>query len=87
MFGNIKSIKHFHSAYELIDYMECIGSLGFSDDEIDYLASINDYDDFGFFLINGDTVIISDYFGDVSGSAMSYDEFLKNTLEYVKENA
>ncbi len=87
MLGNIKSISAFDSAYDLIDYVECIESLGLSDDEIDYLASINDYDGFGFFLVNGDTVIISDYFGDVSGSAMSYDEFLKNTLEYVRENA
>lgn len=87
MFEDIKSIKGFHSAYELIDYMECIDSIGLSDDELSYLASINDYDDFGFFLINGDTVIVSDCFGDVSGSAISYDEFYKSTIKYVKENA
>lgn len=87
MFGNIKSISAFDSAYDLIDYVERIETLGLSDDEIDYLASINDYDGFSFFLVNGDTVIISDYFGDVSGSAMSYDEFRKNTIEYVRENA
>lgn len=87
MFENIKSIKYFGSAFELIDYMECVESIGLSDDEQSYLNSLNDYEDTGFFLINGDTVIVSDWSGDVSGSAMSYDEFYKSTIEYVKENA
>lgn len=83
---NIKNIKHFSSAYELIDYVECIESLELSEDELNYLGGLCDYEDCGFFLVNGDTVITSDYFGDVD-SAISYDDFLKKTIDYVKENA
>ena len=87
MFENIISIEHYGSAYELIDSVECINALELSDDEKSFLKSLNDYDGMNFFLVNSDTVIVSDFFGDVSGSAIYYDDFLKNTIEYVKENA
>lgn len=89
MFENIKSISAFDSAYDLLEYVYGTDELenGLSADELDYLKSLNDYDYAKFFLLNENTVIITENFGDVSGSAMALHEFYKETLDYVKENA
>lgn len=90
MFENIKSIKAFSEAYDLIEYV--IGEDEINDvlsgDEIDYLRHMNDFECFQFFLINDDSVIVSDGInGDISGNAESFDDFWKSTREWVKENA
>ncbi len=89
MFEDIKSISAFESAYSLLEYVYGTEELesGLSADEVDCLKRLNDYEYLTFFLINENTVIVTEGYGDVSGSAMALNEFYKETLDYVKENA
>ena len=86
---SIKSISAFDSAYDLLEYVYGTDDIenGLSADEVEYLKSLNDYDYFKFFLLNDETVIVTESFGDVSGIPMLLHEFRENTISYVKENA
>lgn len=85
---NIKTILHFNNAYELLEEIGDIEILSeLSEDETDFLRSINDYEPLSFFLLNDDTVIICDSInGDVSGHSMSIQDFQRETINYVKES-
>ena len=88
MFENIKSILHFSNAYELLEDAGDIEILSeLSEEEEDFLRSIDDYEPLSFFLINDDTVIICDSInGDASGHPMSIQDFQRETINYVKES-
>ena len=92
LFSEVKSIENllaFDSAYELI--RDAIGDLelteNYTEEEIEQLKNIDDdYDPMRFFLLNYQYVIICEAFcGDVSGEILDFDDFLKNTMDYVKE--
>ena len=85
---SIKSIKAFSSAHEMFEYVygeEYQSNL--SADEKDFLRDLNDYENFGYFLLNDDIVMVTDFLGDVSGTPMPIEDFLRETISYVKENA
>ena len=88
----IKSISAFDSAYELLLFVNgnefsLTEDFELSEDELDMLKSLNDYEYFKFFLINENTVICCESYGDVSGTPMTWEEFCESTISYVKENA
>lgn len=83
---SINKINAFCSAYALLDYVYGVFlDDSFSSDEIDYLQNMDDYNDFTFFLFDDEKVIVTES-GYVSGTPMDVDDFLKETMSYVKEN-
>lgn len=85
--NTIKSIKSFESCYDLLSYDYDLSEF-LTEEEIDVLRYVDDYEPVSFYLINGDTVIVCDnYSGDLSGDVMTEEEFLHRMIEYAKENA
>lgn len=85
--NTIKSIKSFESCYDLLSYDYDLSEF-LTEEEIDVLRYVDDYEPVSFYLINGDTVIVCDnYSGDLSGDIMAEEDFLHNMIEYAKENA
>lgn len=85
--NTIKSIKSFESCYDLLSYDYDLSEF-LTEEEIDVLRYVDDYEPVSFYLVNGDTVIVCDnYSGDISGDIMTEEEFLHNMVEYAKENA
>ena len=84
----IKNIsKMYDCAFDMLsDYApEYIKTL--DDDARDFLAGFEDYESFGYTVINDQTVVCSDSLcGDVY-NIMPLPEFIKQTDEYLKENA
>jgi len=85
--NNIESIKHYESSYDLLmeeydaDIMEAL-----TEDEKDYLRSVDDYEGVSFFLVNGDTVFVCDRIvGGVEGWPVPLEDFARNALDYVRE--
>ena len=96
MLGNIKSISAFDSAYDLILHIygcdqgnsaSLAKDINLTDDQMDFLQCLNDYDYMKYFLINDKIVIVADSDGEVSGVSMPYKDFCSETIAYVKENA
>lgn len=96
MFGNIKSISAFDSAYDLILHVygcdhgnsaPLAKDINLTDDQMEFLQALNDYEYFKFFLLNDKIVIVADSDGEISGEPMPYRDFCSETIEYVRENA
>ena len=85
--NTIKSIKSFESCYDLLSYDYDLSEF-LTEEEVDVLRYVDDFEPVSFYLVNGDTVIVCDnYSGDLSGDIMTDEEFLHNMVEYAKENA
>lgn len=86
---SIKSIVAFESAYALLEYVYGTDEIesGMTEEQIDLFKCLNDYESFQFFLLNENTVIVTESFGDVSGEPMPIYQFYSETVSYVKENA
>ena len=70
----------------LSDYApEYIKSL--DDDARDFLAGFEDYESFGYTVINDDTVVCSDSLSGDVYNITPLDEFIKQTADYLEENA
>ena len=84
---NIKTIKHFDSAYALLDYVYGDGLKDHTTEkERGFLQGMNDLESFGFYLVNDDFVIVAEgYFGEVNGNVETTKEFFENTINYVHE--
>jgi hypothetical protein len=84
---NINSILRFCNAYELIKEASGFDLSELSEEETDFLESMNEYECFSFYLINDETVVVCDGFsGDVSGNAMNIEDFTRETINYVLES-
>ena len=84
---SISAISAFSSAYELIENVDDYTlKKDYSEEEIDFLRGLNDYDPMRFFLVNYDYVIVcEDWSGNVSGEVMTFDEFFSQTMAYVRD--
>ncbi len=81
---SFENIQHFSTAADVVRE--------FSDTDIDietmeYIDSLDDYESFDYFVIDGETVIVTDgIFGTVSGVPLPVEEFIQNTIDYCREN-
>ena len=79
----LKTINHYRLAYKVIRdfFPEELAKL--TDDQKCELESVDDYEDYGYTVINGDTIIL-DVDGDVIGTEPLQD-FMQHTLDYIRE--
>lgn len=88
MFENIKSIMHFENVYELFEEIADYETMQeLTAEETDFLQSLNDYEPLSFFLINDVVIIVCDSInGDKSGHPAKVEDFISETLDYIREN-
>lgn len=84
IYTELKSIYHFRTAFAVIDeyFPEELEKL--TDDQRAELDSLDDYEDFGYTVVNGDTMIM-----DSDGNIIAVEplqDFMQETLDYVREN-
>jgi len=86
---DIKSIYHFGRAWDLLqEYDGDVFDLSSLDDEtLETMRCVDDWESFGYTVINGETVIITD--GSDGGPVIgisSLEQFFSDTLAYAREN-
>ena len=88
MTDTIKNISEMYTcSFDMLsDYApEFIDSL--DQDAADYLAGFEDYEPFGYTVINDSIVVCSDSLSGDVYSIMALPEFIKQTAAYLEENA
>lgn len=74
----ITSIVRYSCAYELLQEfcgVEFWQELNGDDDN--FLRNFDDFEGFCYYSINGETIIVTDFLGDVVGHSMSFESFLR----------
>jgi len=81
------TIYYYTTAFEVIEnWMDPAAFDALSDDEKEILEGVDDYEYFSYYVMDGSTVIIAD--GRDGGSIIgrqSLDEFVSDTMEYVRD--
>ena len=81
---SFESIEHFSTAADLIrEYSETDIDI----ELMEYIDSLDDYESFDYFVIDGETVIVTEGLcGTASGVPLPVEEFIQNTVDYCREN-
>ena len=79
----IRTIEHYDSVYDVYlgHFTEDMDEL--TEDQRDELQGVDDYEDFGYTVINDDTLILDE--GGSVVEVMSLQEFFSRTMDYLKE--
>lgn len=79
----LNNVNHFTSAFDLVEELlpDCLDHL--TEDEWDCLRSIDDYEYFDYYVLNGSEVVICDG-GTVIGQ-QPLDEYWTCTLDYIRQ--
>lgn len=80
----IDNIQHFSTAADVVrEYSETDIDI----ELMEYIDSLDDYESFDYFVIDGETVIVTEGLcGAVSGNPLPVEEFIQNTVDYAAEN-
>ena len=82
---NVKNIMCFDSAFELLTVYNSDLLSALDPETRHSVQCVDDFEYTHYFLINNQTVIIAEDWGNVEGNAMTPEEMLESILEYIRE--
>jgi len=80
--ATIKSIEHYSSVYDVYLNYFTDEMVDLTEDQRDELQGVDDYEDFGYTVINDDTLVLDE--GGSVIEVMPLQEFFNRTMDYLK---